>query len=584
MADLDAAVAYSASASFTAGGTRVVPWARVAFGTRSAFSAFVPPRGTRRRTMVTAIDGTILGQLENARHGSITWELNAPDEWTFALGALDPKVAAIVAERLREAQLWRGDRLLSWGPMTRPALDPGNGAVGGHGALWHLTRRAIGRAGRTNHLTNGDFENGTTGWHIDYTNPLEPLANRTGPGTNYTAAVSKRRAVTGTRSLRLEQTGTIRYGVTAVQSFVWTVDPALNRDGDQWTASAYCFIDDDLWAGPRDKGQGLELTRGSSTETVTITPEGGGPSRTYPRVIESAVANLDENTPRGKWVRMQVALTVPPTGVPEFVAMVLSCPRGAVFWDRATFALDESTRFVETDQAEIVAALVAHLQDPAYDKADVNLAAECPLTGVLRDRTYAHHEHLNGWDTLGEFPTLDDGLDLSCDYTPTRRILRTHYPAKGRHWPGLVLEWGRNLADYAWTSDGESAATSMIVLGQGDGAGREEGFAIDPSSFAGGITLETVFSAPPETPVDTLDNVAGAELAKVHAPEVLALKTVPVTAGLERWFAAVRVGDSVPVRVHNGALNVTGIYRLGRITLNDDDTLDLVTSYLGPEP
>src|SRR3546814_18913545 len=65
-------------------------------------------------------------------------------------------------------------------------------------------------------------------------------------------------------------------------------------------------------------------------------------------------------------------------------------PDGAVYWDRVSLTLEESTKFYGVDQALVAKGLVEHLQDPAFDKSDVRIGTDCPLTGVLRARVYLH--------------------------------------------------------------------------------------------------------------------------------------------------------------------------------------------------
>lgn len=572
------ATAFSTTASFAAASTRVVAWSLVSFRARALFVPVIRPRGKKRRTVVTTLDGAPLGELEHARHGAVVRELNRPDDWTFAVGITDPKSALVLDERFREAQLWRGDQLLSWGPMVRPSADKANLGVSGKGALWHLSRRNIGKADRTNHVPNGDFEGGLAGWKIGPSSPLEPLSGW--DPSNWVARIERDRALTGERSLHLEQlaTGIPRYGVSAGTQFIWQVDPITSPDGDRWTLVAYAWIDSAKWRGPGHENGGIRVARFSTTETIAITTDpdpvtGEQMTVVYPAPIEGARASIDERTPKDQWVRLEASLAQDVTGVAELVDVVVYAPDGAVYWDRISLTLEESTRFHGVDQALIAKGIVEHLQDPAYDKSDVRIGTDCPLTGVIRDRVYLHSEHPNGFGALEEFAALDDGFDFSVEVTPTARTFRTHYPMKGTYRPALELALDRNLADFAWSSDGEAAANSVIILGQGSGSAREEGLAIDPTAFAGGLTLEEVFSAPPETPIDALDDYAAEHLASVVSPEVLAVRTLP---NLEELLGVLDVGDTLPVRILRGPLSIVGTYRVARLALNPDDTLDLV--------
>lgn len=578
-----AAAAFTAAGTVAPTATRVVAWASVRFTGAGRLTPTIVPRGRRRRAVVTDVAGTPFGELENATIGSITFELNEAERFSIALPIDDPKADLLLDEKFREVQVWRGDQLLAWGPAVRPAVDTDNLAVTCRGALWHLTRRHIGKAERTNYVNNGDFEAGLARWGFG-TNPVKIAYNDPGaqPTPPHHSIVSFP-TVTGRRALRLSNyvTGADAF---ATQSFLWTVDETTNPDGDLWTLKGYVYVES--FTGPATEGgRGLYLERFS---TVDLNPD--------PRVqaiqpgakksIEHVFVPIDEDTPRGVWQRFEVGFRTPPkAGEPENVNVRLYAPNGVVYWDAISLSLEERTAFFAADQtSEIAAELVGHLQDPAYGKSDVNISPACPPSGKLRDRIYVHSEHPNGYDALEEFAGLDDGFDFAVRYTPTDRLFSTFYPARGVHWPRFALELGRNIGDFAWTFEGEGASSSIVVLGQGDGSDREEGAAIDPGAFAGGLTLEEVFSAPPETPIDSLDNIAAERLTVSTAPEVLAIKTTRPTGAQADPIGVLWPGDTVPVRIRRGPLELDDTYRVIRLTVNPDDTLDLVLNLRSVEP
>jgi hypothetical protein len=569
------AVAFTATATLTAETPVVVDLASVSFTGTGAFEVTTRPFGIRRRLVVVDIHGEPFGELDNAICGAVTYRLGEPEEFSFVLPVGDPKAHLLLDDRFREVQLWRGDQLLAWGPAVRPSADKHNLAVTVRGVQWYLTRRAIGKAARTNHLVNGDMEDGTIGWRIGALSPFEPLTNRN--PANWSATTATDRVLTGRRSLRLEQlaSGVPKYGVQASQFLVWEVDPDLSREGDEWTLVAYCYIPSADWRGPPPDGIGIRLDRYSTTETVITQPEGGGAVETLPKPIESVSATIDDDTPRDVWTRLEKTLVAPVTGDPEFVSVTLGCPDGAIYWDRAGLSLDERLAFWGTDQAVIAETLVEHLQDPAYGKSDLNLSTDMPATGVLRDRVFPHHEHQIGADALNELTTLDNGFDLSVAYTATTRTIRTHHPRRGSHRPGFALELGRNVADFAWTFDGENAANTVVVLGTGDGSDREEASAVNPSAYADGLTLETVFSAPPDTPIDSLDNVATETLTVATGPDLLSVSLTAAQPGQRDPIGILAPGDTVPVTLRAGALTVSDTYRIVELTITPNDTLEL---------
>lgn len=545
-------------------------------------------RGDDYRLVLVDLDGNRYAELPGATIGNPSWELNGPGGFDFTLLQDDPAAAAVVPIE-REVQVWKGDTLLWQGPVMRPQANAQQAGFQAQSPEWYFSRRFFGKADRTNYVPFGDFEDGYgsaagSGWNIFSSSPLEPLSGRN--PANWESAISSDRAVTGTRSLYMNQiaSGAPKYGVTASDYFEWEIDPGtVAEEGNVWTLTAYCYIPSDQWRGPRLDRGGLGLGRFSTTETVVIFAEDGSTFAVFPAPIEGGTTTIDELHPRDRWIRHTVSLVQPPSeGEPELIGVRLHCPNGAIYWDRVMLTLDEALYFEQTDQALICAGIVEHLQDPAYGKSDLGMALHTPLTGVLRDRRYRHSEHGQGIEALGEFPDLDDGLDWDVQVTPAGKTFRTHYPHKGTDRSAdLVLEYGRNIVNFNWAWDGEAAASSVIMLGTGDGNNREEGFAEDPTLY-NGITLENVSVAPQSEDafgqIDTLDNRAAERLRTVRNPTVLEVTAREITDADGRavpLLGIIETGDIVGVRIHRGVVNVEASYRIVRIVL--DPTSDELT-------
>ena len=129
----------------------------------SSFSVAIATRGDARRTVVVELDGTQLGELETAQQGAVTWALNEWETASITLGIDDPKGHLILDEKFREVQLWRGEELLVFGPITGTSADMDSLSADVSGPLWHFSRRYVGRAERLNRISNGDFERGLSG-------------------------------------------------------------------------------------------------------------------------------------------------------------------------------------------------------------------------------------------------------------------------------------------------------------------------------------------------------------------------------------------------------------------------------------
>jgi len=567
------------SAAFVAEGTfapvltphEIMP--PVDFRARSEFTPHIRPRGTRRRTVIVDAEGNTFGEVADAKHGPITWELNRWETASFSAPIDSPAVDRVLEERIREVHLWRGDQLLVFGPMVRPSATRTELVVDVVGPAWHLSRRHVGKAERTDYVKNGDFEDGRAHWspYVDAVQTFHAAA-----GAQYVAPLAeivRFPVLSGARALK---TGNYVEGTAngIAQQFEWTVDPSENPTGDLWTLSGYYYVQS--FTAP-SAYSGVVLKRYS---TVELEPDpfvqAAAPGALL--TLQSAHLRIHEDTERGRWHPFTIDLTVPPSGDPEIVAVVMLPPVGVVFFDRLRLTRVETTSFFATDQAEIVGELVAHAQDPDYGKSDVNLDTETPPTGVLRDLVAVHHEHPNIWRLIEDYTDLEDGLDVSVAVTPTRRILRTHFPHQGRHRPELELRLNRNVSGFSWAFDGENAASSIIVLGTGDGSSREEASAIDPAAFAGGLTLEEVFAVPSGTRIELLDKRAAERLVIASAPELLGVKTYANDDNVRgrNFLGRLMVGDTVPVNLSRGRLEITGTYRVVRLTLNGDDTLDLV--------
>lgn len=578
---LFAAVAFAGSGALAADGDPKTDGGPLLFRAEGRLRLRTLILGDEYRAVVVDLLGNRYAELDKAVHGPATWELNTPGTYEFTMPSDDPKTAkALPIER--EVQLWKGDTLLWQGPIVRPLVNSRESSFQAASPEWYFTRRFFGKADRTNYIPNGDFEAGLAGWDVANTSPLEPIS-----GWNpalWTARIATDRVVTGGRSLYVEQEASAapKYGVSAASYFEWEVDPAESPEGDLWTLTAYCFIDSSKWRGPKLSREGIGLSRYSTTETISLTTDpdpvtGEQMTIVYPAPIEGVTASMDDFTPQDKWVRMSVSLEQRPTGQPELVQIRLHAPDGAVYWDRVSLTLEESTRFYGDDQALICEGIVQHLQDPAYGKSDLNIGTRCEPTGVVRDRVYIHSEHPNGFDALGEFPTLDNGLDFSVEITATARTFVTHYPEKGDDRTDVVLEFGRNVEDFTWGWDGEQAANAVITLGSGDGSSREEGWAIEEDLF-GGVVLEDVFVAPGvdnTTNIETLDDRATERLRLVRDPEILELicneSAIPL-------LGVLKTGDRITARVHQGIVAVDGPRRIVRMSLEPTTNVLTITT------
>lgn len=582
MAIITGAVAFAASGAFSASAGGAIVSGRVSFAAAAELTAAAPPKGRRRRVVVTDVNGTTYGELENAVLSPIVYELGKIDEdWSFQILQNDPKAALILDVPFREVQVWRGDQILAWGPAVRPTATKETLTVSCHGAGWHLGRRHIGKADRHNWVSNGSFEDGLAGWDL-FTDPVNIYYGHPEAQTQLPdASTVSFPTVLGKRALAMSNHVNGAYAGIG-QQFEFTVDSAFSPEGDTFTLKGYAFLTEKIDGNAAWNAWGLYLERFSTTEPSPV-PEILAVLPDAKLSLQQSIVTMDEDFPVGVWTRLETEFTLPPkAGEPETIYARLFAPANqTVYWDAISLTLVEKLPFYGVDQALICQGIVEHLQDAAYDKSDVNISTSCPATGVLRNRVYIHSEHPNGLRSLEEFPTLDNGLDWAVTYTPTDRIFTTYYPRRGTLKSQFALTIGTpgapgNVADWSWTFDGEAASNSVIVLGTGgSGSSREEGSAVDTSAFEGGLTLEEVYVAPPESTIDSLDDLAVEHLAVARNPVVLEVKTIPGQFWASDPVGRLWPGDDVPVTIQRHSLDVDAVYRVVKLAINPDDTLDL---------
>lgn len=531
----------------------------------------------RWRATLCEMDGTPQVQLENAMIRPVTWSLNERPTWEIDMPILDPQLAEIARLPYQEVQIWRGDRLIEWGPMVR-ARD--NGSAGTvtyqcQGSAWYFKDRHVG-VSPPNFLVDGSFEQGI-GWRHGAYHLFEPVAKRN--PAYWSSEITSERFAAGTpgRSLKLTSTDDMTFGIASSQ-FIWhTIDPATRPDGIVWTASAWAYVPSDEWVSERTGAYtsdgasapfGLSLLRLS---TDTWVPVEAPDVSSLPKLIDANVASIDEDFPKDTWVRLEVSITSPADATPrtDWIQVDLHCPIGTVYWDQVQLVRDERLFFDDVDQATIVQQLVEHAQDTSLGKSDLNISTNCPLTGVLRSRTYPWFNHLEIDEAIDEFPSLWNGLDWAVKVSKETRTFTTYYPMKGTRRPAHPLLGGKNIADVIFAEDGANAYTDVTMIADTDqhGSGRDE-VRISSTEFSGGVTLEGVAHAAKESPLSSLVDQAG------QAWRVAQDMRIPTIVTYEgkgaELFGAIEEGDVVYVNVTKGYRSLVGWFRVMAYTVDPE--------------
>lgn len=532
------AVTFTGAGSFTATGT--VPttiYALASFTGRGSFLPVARFTGTDYALYVVDQAGSQYGQVDNARVGSVTFELNSAGGLSFSVPVTDPDAA--LCQPGREVQLWRGDQLLFWGPIVRHQIGLDEASWQCAGLFWYFERRYLGRADRVNVLTNGDFEDDETGWTFN---------------NGVTHEVSFTTKIEGAKSLRLEGSAAdhVEY---ASQVFDKPGTTAPPWPGDFLTVAAWVYVPSADYLGGALDDTGLVAVH--KRDGVTIG--------------EVQIAEIGDDTIKDQWISLEVGVSAVKGG--DTVEVQLYPPHGVAFFDLVTMTSMESLSFgnpvtgAEVDVATVIGGISDYAQQRApYDwghgKSDLNIGHAGDPTGETIRIAYQFEEHRNIADAILEY--VRRGIcDVDFVVTPTGRTFTTYSPRKGHHRADLPLTLDTTVAGFSWSWDGEAAASSVVILGPGDGPDRAEGGAADTTAFEG-LTLEWVEVAPDDVTVGDLDNRAAERLRVGVNPTVIEATTLPGVGVIGQ----LQTGDTVPVTISHGPLDVNDVYRAVRISVD----------------
>lgn len=507
------------------------------------------------QVLVVAQDGTPFGTLDDAKVGNVSWELNGPGTADITLATSDPGAAYMLPGREIQIFYQDGTDPIWWGPIVRPQAGLHETTWQCAGLLWYFEHRFMGRADRVNQLTNGDFEAGETDWTFS---------------GGVTHSVETTIVQDGTKSLELEGATADHAGYA---SQTWTHPAGGYPGGDFLTGSVYVYIPSAGYIGGALEDFGLLLRHKNPGGTI-ITTEGGPDS--------DLQALINDDTPKDEWIQLETG--VPSVQENDTVEMLLFPPHGVAFFDLATLTFMESLSFgypSGVDVADIIAGIVDYAQDRApYDfdhgKSDLGIGTAGAATSVIRSAAYQFAEHRNVLDAIMEY-VREGVVDVDIAFTSTTRTFTTYAPTKGSAY-GTTLELDVNVADFTWSWDLEQAASSIVMLGPGDGPDRPEGGATDTSLLGGAFTMEIVETAPDRTTISQLDDRAAERLLVAARPEILEVTTLP-GAGI---IGDLLVGDTVPVLISRGWVSVNADYRVAAISA--DLIRDQATITLNPVP
>jgi hypothetical protein len=487
------------------------------------------------QVFVVDMDGSQFGELANAKIGPPAWELNGIGSVGGSIPTTEPTAALL--QFGREIQIWRDGAVLWWGPIVRLEVKLWETTFQCADLAWYFKRRFMGRADRVNRLVNGDFESGETGWTFN----------------NVTHSADTTHVVEGTHALKL--TGLTTEGENwAKQIYTHTVASFPFPVGDFLTVNARLWVASSGYVAPAIGLRGLFAEhRNAAGETLNV---------------YIATPPLDDDLPKDQWTETEIGLPAVCAG--DTIDVRLYAPHGSCWWDLATLTAMESLSFgwqELVELADIIEGIVLYAQDrhPEFSHGKSDLQIDFAWVGatIMHDPiAYQFVEHRNIGDALNEFVNSGQ-LDMSVAITATTRTFTVHNPRKGSYKSGDTLQLDTNISTFTWSFDGEAASTDVVVLGPGDGPDRPEGGASNPGAF-GGLTLERIDTAPDNVTIGQLDTAAAEILRVAQLPEIIEATGYPHSP----LIGSLVEGDTVPVVLPLGWLDITADYRVVRWSLN----------------
>lgn len=543
-------VSFAGAGSFSAAGS-IISFAAVGFSGAGQLRIRTPD--TVYEIVVVDRDGVSYGTLIDARLGRVSLELNGAGGAEVTLPTTHPDAALMQAGR--EIQVYyQGPDPIFWGPIVRPQAGLDETSWQCAGLFWYFQHRFMGRADRVNELTNGDFEAGETGWTF----------------SGVTHSIDTGTVNDGTQSLKLTG-GTADHATYATQT--WT-HPAGGYPGGDWiTAAAWVNIPSADFVGGAANDYGL----------VVIHRDADG------KVVNTGYAEIGDDTVKNEWIPLEAGVGL--VEEDHTVEVRLFPPHGVAYFDTVTLTFMESLSFgypsTPVDVTTIIGGIVDYAQNRVFDhgKSDLNIGWAGDDTGVTRQVAYQFAEHRNIADSILEY-VRNGNCDVSIETTastrtftiwPTTTAVDARGLGKGVLY-GTTLELDVNIADFSFAVDLENGASNVIMLGPGDGPDRPEGVASDITFAGGAFTVEIVEQAPDNTTVGQLDTRAQDRLRVAARPEILEITTLPGAAVIGN----LTVGDTVPVVISRGWVDIDDIYRVARIEA--DLYADQATITLNPVP
>lgn len=205
------------------------------------------------------------------------------------------------------------------------------------------------------------------------------------------------------------------------------------------------------------------------------------------------------------------------------------------------------------DQNAIARNLINLAQ--SHTGGDIGIITDTSTSLIPRDRTYRGYETQDVGEALRQLAGVLNGPDMMFDVGPLddgnpTRVFKQGDPHMGQQGSPWVWEYGGNLVDYVWPTDGSRYASRVLAGGEGTVEGTPIAVAEDNDVYALGYPLieaETSYSTVSNP--DVLQAHADADQEAARLPVVLPV--LEVRGDMNPILGAWSMGDDARVVIED---------------------------------
>lgn len=494
----------------------------------------------------TSMNGALQSDLAFANPTRVTKLLNEPFTATFRFPM--SKYAYADVNVFDFVQIYRNGDLLFFGMIWDITVDSaGNECVASCGDFESIFARLNLDKPKSNNLTNGSFETGTTaGWF-----------NNT-PGIVTTVVSSP--VARGDFALRLQNSS-----AWTDRSWQQTVSYPASIDRRNFFVSGYFRL----------------------AERLTLANTSFEQRGLYMQIADLATGDfirhdwvaLDNTWEPGVWHRApELRHTIDP-GVGRTINVRLYAPGVTIYWDEIAISRNEPQVNTaggpgsnEDDITNIIHRGVDVIQSVGKGKTNLGVGTAGSLTGITEYVSIPRYQHLSFDQFVAEYHDRNDGVDTAVQVTPTTKTYRV-WPDHGKgvdRSGDINLTFGDELAAYSCVKTGSDTSSRVTIQAPGDGADREEAEEAD-TTFTNGLTLQEVRSAVEGSRLKSIDQQAKGVLRRSKRP----VRKWDLVVRDRNLVSTISVGDTVHLTIDDGWMQANLDVRV--IAWDLDCVTDLVT-------